>query len=188
MNDCPARHCEGFSPKQSHPCGNSHVGCVLTHHLFRCVTLRECTLRLSETGGVEWPFASEKRFFHGSKIFLDIFARLDIEQTRNDMTFGHIVTAVHNRRRLLRCSEFVPWFEDTPQRQSWRSHKKSIFPRKPVFATRSDQGRDFGHDWGKTSPVFKEQKTHPAKSLGGRHGRRREGPVERGVSCKRKGS
>lgn len=105
----------------------------------------------SKTPGVEVAdrpfskglFAAQKRFFQGSKIFLDIFARLDIEQIQNDMTFGQIVTAVHNRRRLLRCSEFIPWFEDTPQRQSWRSHKKSIFPRESVFASRSDQGRVF---------------------------------------------
>ncbi|MDP2838781.1 MAG: hypothetical protein Q8O11_01890, partial [Syntrophales bacterium] len=119
---------------------------------------------LSETGGIAWrrhdPSKTQaskwridlsargrlqlkKRFFQGSKIFLDIFARLDIEQTQNDMTFGQIVTAVHNRRRLLRCSEFIPWFEDIPQRQSWRSHKKSIFPRESVFASRSGQGRVF---------------------------------------------
>lgn len=37
----------------------------------------------------------------GAKIFLDIPSHLDIEQTQNDMTSGHIVTAVHDQWRLL---------------------------------------------------------------------------------------
>jgi hypothetical protein len=55
-------------------------------------------------------------FFSGRKIILDISVNIDIGQTHSDMTIGHILTAVHDRWRLLPvriCAGDL----DIPQRQ-----------------------------------------------------------------------
>jgi hypothetical protein len=49
------------------------------------------------------------------------------------MTFGQIVTVVHNRRRLRDVQNLCSLFEDTPQRQSWRSHNKVALPAQVCF-------------------------------------------------------
>ena len=53
------------------------------------------------------PFAYPKRSSSGSKIVLDIRHIFDIEHTHNDMTSGHIVTAIHDSD-VSRRSESVP--------------------------------------------------------------------------------
>jgi hypothetical protein len=61
--------------------------------------------------GPEMAISGENRQGYGVKIFLDIPPLIDIDQSINDMTYGHIVTAVHIFRDASWRSESGPNFK-----------------------------------------------------------------------------